>query len=155
MLNAPWYSDSPGMKTNWWLWCGKKEVAHIEYTLLHMVGYRLQCLHYILKKCWSAKEAMCSKISMHHFSRQRGMVSAFCICCCLTDWVGWFNMLTWVDITMHSGCCSANADSMQNTVDAWCGVYIGYKNHPLDSASLIIIRWHCLKMCLPVWSALE
>lgn len=49
MLKAPWYPDSQDMKTNWWLWCGKRKEEHIEYTLLHMMTRRLcsvsgQCL---------------------------------------------------------------------------------------------------------------
>lgn len=41
MLKAPWYPDSQDMKTNWWLWCGKRKEEHIEYTLLHMMTRRL------------------------------------------------------------------------------------------------------------------
>lgn len=44
---------------------------------------------------------------------------------------------------------------MQNTVVAWCGVYIGYKDHPLGSAHLISIHWHSLKIFLPVCSTLD
>lgn len=41
MLKTPWCPDSQEMKTNWWLWCGKRKGVHIEHTSLHTMTHRL------------------------------------------------------------------------------------------------------------------